>query len=96
MCLLIRYERITDMTETLKELQNLSRPELIKKWKELFKTNSPPHARKDFLIKHIAWEMQAKVQGGYSAQTKKQLDKLATKMAQKQEVGEAEIKESCK
>ena len=52
--------------------------------------------RKNFLIKHIAWELQAKEQGGYSAQTKKQLDKLADKMAQKQEVNEAEIKESCK
>lgn len=84
------------MKETVKQLQQLSREELIQKWKKLFKTNSPHHARKDLLIKHIAWELQAKKQGGYSAQTKKQLDKLADKLAKKQEVNESEIKESCR
>lgn len=84
------------MTETIKQLQQLSREELIKKWKILFKTNSPQHARKDFLIKHIAWELQARKQGGYSAQTQKQLDKLADKLAKKHEVNESEIKEFCR
>ena len=84
------------MTEAIEELQDLSREELIKKWKKLFKTNSPQHARKEFLIKHIVWELQAKEQGGYSSQSKKQLDKLADKLAKKQEVNENDIKESCK
>ena len=44
----------------IEELQSLSREELIKKWKKLFKTTSPMHARKELLIKHIAWELQAK------------------------------------
>jgi len=70
----VNKERITAMIE---ELQALSREELIKKWKKLFKTNSPLHAKKDLLIKHIAWEMQARKQGGYSAQTQKKLEKLA-------------------
>lgn len=60
----------------IQELKKLSREELIKKWKKLFKTNSPQHARKEFLIKHIAWEFQAKKHGGYSPDTKKKLDKL--------------------
>lgn len=84
------------MTETIEELQCLSREELIKKWKKIFKTNSPQHARKEFLIKHILWELKAKEKGGYSSQTKKQLDKLAEKFAKKQEVNENDIKESCK
>ena len=84
------------MAETIEQLQNLSREELIKRWKKLFKTNSPQHARKDLLIKHIMWELQAKKQGGYSAQTQKQLDKLADKMATKQEVNEEEIKKHCR
>ena len=78
------------------ELQELSREELINKWKKLFKTNSPQHARKDFLIKHIAWEIQAKKQGGYSAQAKKQLDKLSEKLTEKQEVNKIDLKESCR
>ena len=65
----------------IEELQSLSREELIKKWKKLFKTNSPQHARKDLLIKHIAWELQAREQGGYSPQTQKKLDRLSETMA---------------
>jgi len=84
------------MQDVIEQLQQLSREELIKKWKKLFKTNSPQHARKEFLIKHIVWELQAKKQGGYSAQTQKQLDKLADKLATKQEVSETDIKETTK
>lgn len=61
----------------IENLQQLSREDLINKWKQLFKTNSPQHAKKDFLIKHIAWEMQVRKNGGYSVQTQKKLDKLA-------------------
>ena len=89
-------ERIIDMAETLKVLQNLSREELIKRWKKLFNANSPQHAKKEFLIKHLVWELQARKQGGYSAQTKKQLDKLADKLAAKQEINEEEINKHCR
>ena len=84
------------MQETIEQLQQLSREELIKKWKKLFKTNSPQHARKEFLIKHIVWELQAKKQGGYSAQTQKQLNKLAGKLANNQEIKEEEINKPCR
>lgn len=70
----------------IEELQTLSREELIKKWKKLFKTNSPLHAKKDLLIKHIAWEMQARKQGGYSAQTKKKLDKFAENLSKSKDI----------
>jgi hypothetical protein len=79
----------------IEELQYLSRQELIKKWKILFKKNSPFHARKEFLIKHIAWEQQAKEKGGYSAQTKKKLDKLAESFAKNKEINNIKsLKES--
>lgn len=84
------------MKEKIEELKQLSRPELIQKWKKLFKTNSPQQARKEFLIKHIAWELQAKKQGGYSARTQKQLDKLADKLANNQEIKEEEINKPCR
>jgi hypothetical protein len=84
------------MQETIEQLQNLSREELIKKWKKILKTNPPQHARKEYLIKHIVWELQAKEQGGYSAQTKKQLEKLADKLVKKQEINEKDIKETCR
>jgi len=80
------------MQETIEQLQNLSREELIKKWKKLFKTHSPQHARKEFLIKHIAWELQAQKQGGFSSQTKKKLDKLAKSLSLGENANEANIK----
>ena len=70
----------------IEELQALSREELIKKWKKLFKTNSPQHAKKEFLIKRIAWELQAREQGGYSAQTRKKLDKLAEALSKGKDI----------
>lgn len=84
------------MVKAIEELQDLSREELIQQWKKLFGTNSPQYAKKDLLVKYIAWGFQAKEQGGLSAQAKKQLEKLAEKMNQKQEVNEADIKETCK
>jgi len=84
------------MTETIEQLQSLSREELIKKWKKLFKTNSPQYARKEFLIKHLVWELQAKKQGGYSSQTQKKLHKLADKLANNQEIEKEEINKPCR
>jgi len=79
----LNKERTKAMIE---ELQALSREELIKKWKKLFKTNSPQHAKKEFLIKRIAWELQAREQGGYSAQTRKKLDKLAEALSKGKDI----------
>ena len=73
------------MATAIEDLQYLSRQELIKKWKKIFKTNSPMHARKEFLIKHIDWELQAKEKGGYSAQTQKTLNKLSANIAKDSE-----------
>jgi hypothetical protein len=67
---------------TLEDLQYESREELIQIWKKLFKINSPQHSRKEFLIKHISWEMQAKEKGGFSKQTKQKLDKLSAKVSE--------------
>jgi hypothetical protein len=81
------------MVDKIEDLRYLSREELIKIWKKLFKKNSPQHARKEFLIKHIVWEMQAQEKGGYSTQTKKKLDKLSEDLAKNKDVSESSINE---
>ena len=58
----------------------------------MFKINSPQHAKKDYLIKHIVWELQAKEQGGYSAQSQKQLDKLSKTVTKGKDASENDIK----
>src|SRR5574344_2647061 len=65
------------IAKIIEELKSLSRNQLIEKWQELFDLTPPPTVRKEFLIKHLAWEIQTQSQGGYSAQTKKKLEALA-------------------
>ena len=48
--------------------------------------------KKDHLIKYIAWEMQARKQGGYSAQTQKKLDQLSDNLAEGKDTTEDNIK----
>ncbi len=76
----------------INKLKTLSRNDLIKRWYKYFNEEPPSGAKKEFLIKHIAWQMQAKKYGGYSAQTLKQLEKLAQKISNKSEISESDIK----
>ncbi|MDD3149941.1 MAG: DUF2924 domain-containing protein [Candidatus Gastranaerophilales bacterium] len=76
----------------INELQRLSRDELIKKWQKLFKNEPPKSGRKEFLIKHIIWQIQAKKYGGYSTQTIKQLEKLANKISKSKSVDDIDVK----
>ena len=78
----------------LEALIALSKEALVNKWRVLIKTEPPKSAKKELLIKHIAWHLQAKKYGGHSAQTIKQLDKLATKLKNKSEICAADIKTS--
>ena len=78
----------------IEELKSLSRDELTQKWQELFKQTPSPSVRREFLIKHLAWEAQAKKQGGYSAQAKKKLESLAKSLEQNQDLKDYDIKKS--
>lgn len=61
----------------IEKLKELSRKELTEKWEKLFKSIPPQHFKKELLIKHISWETQAKIEGGYSIQIKRKLIKLS-------------------
>ena len=78
----------------IKELKSLSRDELIQKWQEIFKLTPSKSVRREFLIKHLAWEIQAKGKGGYTSQTKKKLELLAKSLEQNQELKDDDIKKS--
>lgn len=70
----------------IKELKLLSKKQLIQKWQELFELTPSPTVRREFLIKHLAWEIQVQEQGGYSAQTKKKLEALAKDLEQNKDI----------
>jgi len=78
--------------DVIKELKLLSRDELIQKWQELFELTPSPTVRREFLIKHLAWEIQVQSQGGYSAQTKKKLEALAKDLEQNKDIKAENIK----
>jgi len=80
----------------IQELQNLSREELIQKWQKIFKTKPPSQSKTTFLIQHLSWELQAKKYGGLSAPAKRQLEKLATELAQNKELSVESISVSPK
>lgn len=76
---------------TVAKLNKLSRNELVEKWQDVFQLTPAPAARKEFLVKHLAWEIQAQEQGGYSLQTKKKLETLARDLDQNQEIKDEKI-----
>lgn len=76
----------------IKELKSLSRNQLIQKWQKLFELPPSPTVRKEFLIKHLAWELQAQSQGGYSSQAKRKLEALAKDLEQNRDLKADSIK----
>lgn len=76
----------------IEKLKSLTRDELIKKWWKVFNIEPPAHARKEFLIKHIVWDLQSRRQGSYSAQTLKKLNKLAEALAKGKDITEKSTK----
>jgi len=78
----------------IKHLELLSKSELVQQWNELFSHAPSQSLRREFLIKHLAWEIQTQSQGGYSAQTKKKLEALAKDLEQNKEISNDNLKSS--
>jgi len=76
----------------IEELKSLSRNQLIQKWQELFELTPSPTVRREFLIKHLAWEIQVQSQGGYNSQTEKKLEALAKDLEQNKDIKAESIK----
>src|SRR5574344_361275 len=76
----------------IEELKSLSRNQLIEKWQELFELTPSPTVRREFLIKHLVWEIQAQSQGGYTSQIVKKLQALAKNLEQNKEINNASLK----
>jgi len=76
----------------IEKFKTLSRDDLINYWYKFFVTEPPLHVKKELLIKHIAWQMQANKQGGYSAMTLKRLDKLAEALSKGKDISENNLR----
>ena len=76
----------------IEKLKTLSRDELVQYWYKYFDSESPKGAKNELLIKHLAWQMQAKKYGGYSAMTLKRLEKLADAVSKGSDISESSVK----
>lgn len=80
------------LDNVIKELKSLSRNQLIQKWQKLFELTPAPTVRRQFLIKHLAWEIQVQSQGGYTPQVEKKLESLAKDLEQNKNIKAENIK----
>jgi len=69
-----------DLAKQLEELRQFTRPELVATWTEVFGHPLRCRAHKDFLIRCIAYRLQEQAYGGLSANTRKQLRKIAAEI----------------
>jgi len=76
------------------DLKQKSREELMLIWTNIFKTEPPADLNKSYLIKHLAWQIQANKFGRLSATTQKRLEKLIHKYKETKDIKSADIKTS--
>ncbi len=66
-----------DLEATIRELADLSRPELTKRWRRLYRTAPPKGISRLFLTRAVAYGMQVKRYGGLKPAVRRQLRKAA-------------------
>ena len=58
-------------------LESLSTAQLRERWKDLYGTEPPPRASRDFLMRAGAYRIQERVLGGLSVTTRRLLERIA-------------------
>lgn len=81
--------QVSDPEQTIAELHSQSRGELVGYFTKLYGTTPPKRISNDFLVRAIAFRLQEKAYGGYSAGVRRRLRSLAEELRQ---TGAIEIK----
>jgi hypothetical protein len=74
----------TEITTKVQVLPQLSKPELLALWQELFAKPAHPRLRRNLMIPVLAYRLQEQAYGGLKPSTRKRLQKLAGELEQKQ------------
>lgn len=69
-----------NVQERLLEISKMPKPELVRVWRELYGTAPPKKARRDLLVRFVAYRVQEQILGGLSQETKKRLLQLARRI----------------
>ena len=62
-----------DITAEVATLRDLSRDELLERWRKNYGVDPPKGIRQELMIRAVAWHLQAKRLGGLSAETRRLL-----------------------
>jgi hypothetical protein len=62
-----------DIATDVAALSELSREELVKRWRKIYGALPPKGVRQELMIRAVAWHLQAKRLGGLSAETRRLL-----------------------
>lgn len=62
-----------DIAAEVAALSNLSREELVERWRKIYGVPPPKGVRQELLIRAVAWHLQARRLGGLSAETRRLL-----------------------
>lgn len=71
---------LADANARLLEIGKMPRSKLAKLWKELYGTAPPQKARRDLLVRFVAYRLQEQILGGLSRETKNRLLQLARRI----------------
>jgi len=73
-------KNLSNVRDRLLEIGKMAKPDLIKLWKELYRTEPPQKARRALLLRFIAYRFQEQTLGGLSRETKNRLLQLARRI----------------
>lgn len=62
-----------DLKAEVAAIGDLSRDELCQRWQKIYGQQPPKGVRRELIIKAVAWHLQAKCLGGYTAETRRLL-----------------------
>jgi hypothetical protein len=71
----------TEIKDQLTHLSKKSKPQMLALWKQLFELPPPREARRDLIVRFLAYKMQERAHGGLSRETRSRLAELVRKLA---------------
>jgi len=69
-----------DVRAEVAALGDLTRDELVERWTKIYGVLPPKGVRQELMIRAVAWHLQAKRLGGYSAETRRLLRSAISKV----------------
>ena len=83
--------RSLDVAAQLRALEPMDGAGLRAEWRRLYRSTPPKRVSRELLILGVAWKIQERAQGGFSAATKRRLAALTQSLAQDGDIRRARV-----